>query len=323
MWYGISEHIDEATLQDTTTTYADGEVLRTADPLTVSLRGVNAPTSHGFLEDTNDLMIVVKFQFDDQPPVDRLLYLEHDVEPGWLDDLFDDIILTTNDFAYDELNIHLQVYDVDRIDPELAESVGSLLQQAASVVTYPLLSQFAGLVESAADPLIDLVNYVNEHDRILDEKITLEVDEDPGTGHDILQPGYLVCLARDADLAVDEGGFGLDSDLKLTGPDGSARTDQSFAVLELEREHVQTGSEEINQKVAKLIAELEGKGQSSTAEIDFLRETLDGYTKYSKANRAAELNGKESLTEAEQELLDRLEQELDGFLGEVAPLLDE
>lgn len=316
MWYGTSEKIAESTLQNTTRAYSEKELIQTADPVNVSLRGVNVPDTYGFFEgETNDLMIVAKFQFDDQPPINRLLYLKNDVEPGWFDDLFDDVILTTNDFSYDELNIHLQVYDIDKIDPQLAESVSKLVEEAASIVTNPLLSQFAGFVDFAAEPLIDLVNYINEHDRIIDDKIKLEVDEEPRRGHDLLQPGYLVCFEREADVNVSQDAYRLDDDLKVVGPNDSVHTESSYAVLEVERKHVQTGSKEINQKVAKLVAELEGQGQSDQAAVEYLRQTLKGYNKYKKVNRAADLSSKESLTESEKKLLDRLESDIGDLLS--------
>ncbi|AZH26007.1 hypothetical protein [Haloplanus aerogenes] len=313
MWYGCSENLTESALQHPTTGYSEQKIIQTADPVNVSLRGINVPESHDFMGETNDLMIVVKFQFDNQPPIDRLVYLEHGIEPGWYDDFFDDVILSTNDFAYDELNIHLQVYDVDNISSDLVDSVTQFVDEAASVITYPLLSQFAGYVDFAAEPLVNLVNYINEHDQIIDNKITLEVNEDPNEGHDLFQPGYLVCFERGTGINPDDSEYGLNRDTKVTKPDGSILSESSYAVLEVEREHVQTSDQEINQKVAKLIAELNGKGQSGSEAIDYLRQTLTGYNKYQKLNRVEELMNKDSLSEPEQELLDRLQKEIKGW----------
>jgi hypothetical protein len=320
MWYGCNENLTESTLQHPTTKYSDEEIIRTADPVNVSLRGINVPESHDFMGETNDLMIVVKFQFDNQPPVDRLVYLEHDVEPDWYDDFFDDVILSTNDFAYNELNIHLQVYDVDNISSDLVNSVTKFADEATSVITYPLLSQFAEYVDFAAEPLVKLVNYVNEHDRIIDNKLTLEINEDPNEGHDLLQPGYLVCFERETSIDPDENPYSLNQDTKVTTPDGSTLEESSYAVLEVEREDVQTDSEQIDQKAAKLISELDGKGQSDSAAVNYLRQTLEGYNKYQKVQRAADLMAKDSLSESEKELLDRLKKDVDDLVEKAEDL---
>ncbi|GAH53710.1 unnamed protein product [marine sediment metagenome] len=58
--------------------------------------------------------------------------------------------------------------------------------------------------------------------------------------------------------------------------------------------------------MAKLIAELNGKGQSGKAALEFLRETLDTYDKFRRLERARELKAKETLSESEQELLQEL-----------------
>lgn len=55
--------------------------------------------------------------------------------------------------------------------------------------------------------------------------------------------------------------------------------------------------------MAKLIAELNGKGQSGKAAIDFLRDTLDAYDNFKRLKRARALQGKSDLTGAEKELL--------------------
>jgi hypothetical protein len=310
MWYGVSEHIAESNLQHPTEAYSEGELIQTADPLNVSLRGLNISESHDFIGNNNDLMVVVKFQFDSQPPIDRLMYLNHNVEPGWYDDFFDDIVLSTNDFSHKKLHIHLQVYDVDNIDQELVDAVTKLVEETASIVTFPLLSEFAGHIDFAANQLVNLVNYINEHDRIIDNKLTLEIDEDPNQGHDLLQPGYLVCLEEGAAIDPAEKGYGLNQDLRLTDADGNEYTESAYTVLEVEREHIQTGSKEIDQKATKLISELRGKGQSKTEAIGYLRDTLRAYDRFKKISRANELMTKESLTESEKELLSRLESDI-------------
>lgn len=317
MWLGVSENIAEAKVRHPTEAYSEKELIQIADPVNVSLRGVNVSESHDIISDKNDLMIVVKFQFNNQPPIDRLVYLNHNVEPGWYDSFFDEVVLSTNDFSYKKLHIHLQVYDVDNINPELVDAVTDFVEDAASIVTFPLLSEFAGHVDFAADQLVNLVNYINEHDRIIDDKLTLEINEDPNEGHNLLQPGYLVCLEENAGVDPLQNSYGLNQDLRLADGDGNEYTESAYTVLEVEREHIKTGSEEIDQKATKLISELRGKGQSKTEAIEYLRQTLKGYNKYQKVNRATNLMAKDSLTESEKELLDRLQNDVGSLIEQV------
>jgi len=108
----------------------------------------------------------------------------------------------------------------------------------------------------------------------------------------------------------------LNNNLTVLNPDQTVFEGASYAVLEVEREYHGQPLLEIDQKAAKLIAELNGKGQSGKAALDFLRDTIDYYSKFKKLERIRELKGKEKLTDPERKLL----QELAGDT-ELAPFL--
>jgi len=55
-----------------------------------------------------------------------------------------------------------------------------------------------------------------------------------------------------------------------------------------------------------LMSELDGKGNSGRAAIDFVRDTLEGYTNFKKLQRIQELQSKTTKTKEEQDLLDKL-----------------
>ena len=99
MWLGTSTEIGEgAALRSPTEKFA--EPFRSAEPLTVRVRGVNvAEDSDPFFRGDNDTIVVTKTQFNDEPPVQRLHYLDGGVEPGWQDDFFTDIALGVRDLA--------------------------------------------------------------------------------------------------------------------------------------------------------------------------------------------------------------------------------
>jgi hypothetical protein len=59
-----------------------------------------------------------------------------------------------------------------------------------------------------------------------------------------------------------------------------------------------------------LLSELDGKGNSSRAPVDFLRDTMEGYTAYRKIQRYYELLGKgDKRTEEEKQLFNKLAQD--------------
>jgi hypothetical protein len=310
MWYGSD--FGASGLGPLTGTFADREVFGEAQPMTVRLRGtmVREDLDWGPFGG-NDLMIVTKFQIGDEPPVERLLFMEKDTEPGWHDDFFNDVVLSTGDFTGERLTLRLQVYDVDHIDREFVESVRRLSEQAA--ILFPQQALYAGLVNFAAGPLVELVNNVDDHDQILDERVTLEVAE-PGTGHKLLQPGYFVCTREPVEADLRLGG----ESVRLRDAEGSAYEGGSYAVLELQREELGDRRFEIDQKAAKLLAELHGKGQSGQPSISFLRDTLDAYTKFRKLERARELQSRDDLTEDERRLLEELRsnEALNPYLGD-------
>jgi len=78
----------------------------------------------------------------------------------------------------------------DGIDQGFIESVNNVSKSVA--VTFPHLSPYAASVSFASSALLKLVENINNHDQIIDERLTLEVVE-PEKGHKLLQPG-LFCL---------------------------------------------------------------------------------------------------------------------------------
>ena len=75
-------------------------------------------------------------------------------------------------------------------------------------------------------------------------------------------------------------------------PQGEPFIDGSYAVYSIRKLDYQEPFWEIDQKIAKLFSELDGKGNSSRAPIDFLRDTIEGYTAFRKIQRYYVLQSK-------------------------------
>jgi hypothetical protein len=255
--------------------------------MTIRVRGAMVLEDYELTpRDRNDLMIVTTTQFGAEPPVQRLHFMQDNVEPGWQGDFFDDIVLAINGLKTEtkrRLSLRIQVYDMDRYDAGLVTAVSGAAQSVA--VAFPQLAPYAAVAAFAAPALQKLVENIDDHDRILDQRLTLEISE-PQTGHNLLQPGYFVCFR----LPVDGGrALQLDNKLQVMDENGQDFTECSYAVLDIEAKFLADRQREIDQKIAKLISELGGKGQSGRAAIEFLRETMDLYDRHRRLERARAL----------------------------------
>jgi len=309
MWYGTGPEL--GSLHPLTEQFSKREPFGSAQPITIRIRGVMTLEDYEWaLAGGNDLMIVTKFQIGDEPPVERLVFMRKNAALGWHDDFFNDVVYSTRDFTGERLTLRLQIYDIDNLDEGLVQSVESFAERTGGL--FPQLAPYAGAVDFAVGPLVDLVDAIDDHDRILDERVTLEIAE-PETGHKLLQPGYFVQSKGSIDTS-----HTLGPNLRLRDSNGDEYRKHSYAVLELVRDELADRQYEIDQKAAKLVSELQGKGQSQQAALTYLQETLDAYSKFRKLQRARELQSRDERTDAEQNLLEDLKSNdaLQPYLGD-------
>lgn len=311
-WLGTGRRSDGSNaLEPLDATFEGEERFESAQPLTVRFRGAMIRAERDpILRGENDLLVVTNFKFGDEPPVDRLHYMGSDDATGWHGDFFRDTVLSIRDLTKDELTVRIQVYDVDGVDREVVDAVRAASSRAA--VAFPQLTPYAAAARLGIGPIVDLVDNLDDHDAILDSRITLRLAAER-TRAGLLQPGYFVHFP--SETVAD--GLSLDRSLRVRTADGAEYADSSYAVLGIAREHAGGRDWEIDQKAAKLIAELNGKGQSGKAALEFLQDTLGAYSDYRRLDRAAELASKETLTEDEAALLDdyRSDPALRPFIG--------
>ncbi len=300
MWLGTTLQTgDSVALNDPTSNLPGATEFEPAAPLSIRLRGLNITERsdmHIPLIGGNDVIIVTKTRFGSEPPIQRLHYLEREVEPGWKSSFFHDVLVSLRDFSDKRLTLTVQVYDVDGVPPWLIERVSDLAPM--SEIVLPALAPVAELPNMSGEKLLQLVDSVDDHDPIIDQQITLEM-EDRDARQPILQPCYLVCFEG----SVPDGKYELGDNRQVHTADGDLY-DGNYAVFSLEREQYEKRDRELSQKASKLMRELNGKGQSDEkAAVDFLLDTMESYDNYTKLQRAKELQAKDNLTEAEQNLL--------------------
>jgi len=284
-----------------------------AEPLRVRLRGAMIRENLDRYKirpskRKNDLIIKTRWNFDNEAPVDRLHFLETDHELGWATDFFDDVVVVKRDTEPTRLHLRVQVYDIDGLNDEFVETVQKYANSAA--VVNPQIAPYAQIIRLGTKALVDLVDNIDQHDEILDERITFEI-EGPKTGHKLLQPGYFVCFRED----TVRGNLELRHDLHVL-ENGETYDEGSYVVLEIDRpanvlDDAVARKQVIDQKAAKLVAELNGKGRSAESPLHFLRETLDAYSKYKRLERARAIQNTQNPTPAEQALLKTLRNDPD------------
>lgn len=290
----------------------DCETIKNTQPLTVRIRGVmiceDLDRDWLKFKNDNDLIIVTTSQFDTEPPVQRLHFMKNNVPLGWQDNFFNDTVLAIKAFNEEKrrLTLRIQVYDVDKIETGYVDAV---VNSANSVATaFPNLAEYAAAVSFAVPALTKLMENINNHDQILDERLILELSE-ANRGRKLLQPGYFVCFNT-----PQKDGLFLEHTLKVCHKKNGTNNefkDCSYAVVGIERDMKESREWEIDQKTSKLIAQLQGKGESGKASIEFLRETLDGYDKFKQLQRAKELQSKKEKTTDEIKFLETLAKDED------------
>lgn len=320
---------------------------KSAEPITIRLRGVFVDKCYElFHRGKNDLLIMTKSQFKGEPAVQRLHFMKKNVEDDWTGYFFNDIILSIRDFTAKKtrLDLTIQVYEINTFDKEMINTLLGLSQNIA--IAFPILLPYVAIGKKSMETLITNLENFNLHTKIIDESIMLEI-YDEGIGHNLLQPGYFVCFQKDLDSSTQlslahnqrvmiratrkeeeekveeqqkenqEGDEGKESKREVERDQEEKQENEvlfkecSYAVFEIERQFHGDRAWEVNQKLAKLMSEVDRSKKNQTASIEFLRDTLDCYDKFRKLNRLRGLLDKKSLTAVEQELLEDLKKDED------------
>lgn len=160
-----------------------------------------------------------------------------------------------------------------------------------------------------------LIDGLDDHDRVIDAKINLGVNQPSDQAIDLLQPGILVAFAAD----VEAQGLYLGQDRRIYLKNGQKYEEyrhRSYAIIRISREFKAGIEFDINQKMATLLSELElGRGAKGTKALEFLSNTLGVYRKHQKLQRYLELKGMQAPSADEKSLKDALRSELSADEG--------
>jgi hypothetical protein len=200
---------------------------------------------------------------------------------------FDSVIYSTKDFKYDIFNLNIQVYDIDNYDKykEILSAISGMGNSLA--VNFPALSPFAAITIPGANGILNLIDKIDEHDKIIDDTLRLEIAQ-PNIGAAILQTGNFIYFNQSQ-----KEGLKFDSTKKIVKENGDSFTECDYVVISMRNTEIEEINEwEKDQKAAKLMSELQGKGTSGKAAVEFVKDTIEGYNNFRNLQRIAELEKK-------------------------------
>lgn len=313
-WWFASENFTNgfSKLKSPTEAEQDDRFFKDAQKLSITaeLTWIKHDLDRLFNKD-NDVIIASKYQIGPRRIVDKVHYLRRNYpERETIGPFFHPTIYATKDFkeSSEAIIVQIRVYDEDGLSKKEIDSLQGALSTVgtASAIAFPAFAPIAGLATGIGNSLVSLVDTLNDHDRIIDGTIRLDINKPDNQGYDHLQPGFLVCFNG----KVDGANLYLGEDKQLYNGDGDQNSlydASSYIVLRIRRGFLESPDYEADEHAATLLTEIEnGKQGKATEALSFVRETFDSYTKFKKLQRVKELKGKDSLTSDEQELLDEL-----------------
>lgn len=254
---------------------------------------------------TNDLFIVTNHKTGNTVTVQRIHYFKERQPINQLySNFFDSVVYSTNDFKNDSFNLKVQVYDIDSYD-KYREVLSAISGMGGSVaVNFPALSPYTAIAVPGANGILNLVDTINQHDQIIDDTLRLEITE-PNVGSTILQTGNFIYFKQPQNV-----GLKFDTSKRVVDTNGELFTQCDYFVISIKNIEIQEINEwEKDQKAAKLLSELQGKGSSGKAAVEFVKDTMDGYANFQKLQRIQAIMNKQNPTPEETALLSKLKQD--------------
>jgi hypothetical protein len=296
--------------------HLDSKEIKKASPLTIYLHSVYVTTSRDsenrirskFKErrgTTNDIFICTTHKTGNTTKVQRIHYYKQKEPAGkLLSNFFDSVIYSASDFKNDIITLNLQVYDIDNYDKykDILSAIAGMGNSLA--VNFPALSPFTAVAVPGVSGILSLVDNIDSHDKIIDDSLRIEIGE-PNTGLTLLQTGNYVYFSEPQD-----DGLQFSNTKIVVDSSGNSFSTCDYAVISIRATEIQEINDwEKDQKAAKLMSELQGKGSSGKAAVDFVKDTVEGYNNFRKLQRIQELQNKKDITPEEKVLLDKLTNE--------------
>ncbi len=276
-----------------------------ASPFSVSVvSAVVAEDLEGLFRGGNDILILTRSSLGQQPLVERIHFFEKDIEKGYpIKNLFANSVFVCDDYnGIDRLYVELNVIEIDTDTGERKATVRAFQSLAATAgAIFPAMIPYTFAASAAVGVAEKLVSALEKDTNV----IKVPVSFYPGRqrkGYIPFQEGTYVVFAMPQNP---EGIILDDSGLLRSEKDIS---DLSYVVFDVYTEKRISPEFVISQKLATLLTQLrDGKKYTAKRTIEFIEETIDGYSNFKKLERYLELKSKHDRSEQETRLMKRIE----------------
>jgi hypothetical protein len=296
--------------------HPESRPIRKASAFSVEMRGAFISKSYDTQrwnpqkkpKDTNDLLIVSSFQTGTRPTVQMVHFLKEKQKINeFVGDFYKTLVCSFSDFKDNHLTLQTQVFDIDDAG-DIRDTISNISSLSANILApFPVLMPYLAIGGTIASSITKVMDRLNKHDRIIDSNLRLIITEEQDVGYQILQTGHWICFNGLEDEEEKEKTLILDRNMRIFDKDTRKPFDEcNYAIYSIREGETKEPNWEIDQKIATLLSQLDKKGNTERAAIEFLRETMEGYNKFQKIRRLQELEKKKDRTAEEEALLNNL-----------------
>lgn len=259
----------------------------------------------GIFRGKNDILILSRSSLGQQPLVERIHFFEKEIETGKpITNLLSNSAYVSDDYnGSDRLYIELNVVEVDTDLGERKAAVSAFQSLATTAgAVFPAIIPYAYGSSAVVGVVNKLVTALEKDKNVIKIPISLH----PGSakrGYSPLQEGTYVVFAKPQDptgIKLGDNGL-LDSEQDISN--------LSYVAFDVYTENRVSPDFVVSQKLATLLTQLrDGSKISAKSSIEFVEDTIRGYSNYRKLERFLELKDKEDKTDEENELMNEIKE---------------
>ena len=128
----------------------------------------------------------------------------------------------------------MRIYDEDGLSKKQQDQIQAAIDAVSttSAIAFPQFAPIAGLLNGLGKSLVELVNNLDKHDKVIDSQIKLSVNKPDNAGYKHLQPGFFICFSEN--INAENIFLGDDLRLYVDGENGKILYDvASYLILRI------------------------------------------------------------------------------------------
>ena len=269
-----------------------------------SVATVVAADLDGILRGKNDVLILSKSSLGEQPLVERINFFEREIDKGQpIQNLLSNTVYVCEDYnGSGRLWLELNVLEIDTSTGERKSAINAFQSLAAtSGAVFPALLPYAMASSTVVKVVEKLFSALEKNTQV----VRIPISFYPGKekrGYAPFQEGTYVVFA----IPQQPEKFTVADNCLLESEEDIS--DVSYTVFDIFPEERVSPEFVQTQKIATLLTQIRSGNQNTTkSSLEFLTETLEGYSNYRKLQRYLELAKKTDKTDKETELMEEIQ----------------